>query len=395
MPAIRRPLIGRLAAALVALPCLALSAQSASPCAGKPLCADNREFVAVLTDVRLSRVGTSDRVVTATLRITNLTTQPLILGYVDQSAVSIDDRGNRYGAYGDDAVRGLGIIRASTFDPKFALAGNETADARIEMRWRPESRGAIYGSVFDMELALRRIDPVTAQQYRVGREYSLAFRGITEGSRNGQIAAAAAAAAGPTAAPASATPPSGPAADPCLGKSRCFATPGFVAEVVNARDSREGTYRDHVVRITVKVHNTSPARLILGYKSGSSVVIDNLGNRFYWGRAGTYDLSASGIGTVTGQKADPGFALDPGESRSATFTLVRFRPGNTATGTAFSWDVVLTQLEPLSGGQIRSVRDFALSFPDLAPNASDAARGAASDAGKSLINDVLKRVRKP
>ena len=91
---------------------------------------------------------------------------------------------------------------------------------------------------------------------------------------------------------------------------------------------------------------------------------DNLGNRYYWGHAGTHDMSASGIGIVEGSKADPQFVLQSGESREASFGLVRYNSGRAELGTTFSYDVVIDQLELLNGGQIRSLRSYTIGYHD-------------------------------
>lgn len=104
--------------------------------------------------------------------------------------------------------------------------------------------------------------------------------------------------------------------------------------------------------------------------------------------------------------ADPQFALQPGESRP--FTLGFSRTGKPNGATAFSADIVLAQLEILPGNQIRTVREHAVSFPQLAigslaapaalpaPSAGDgAAIGAAdpADAIKALrdLRDLFKK----
>ncbi|MFI5242110.1 MAG: hypothetical protein ACHQRL_03800, partial [Gemmatimonadales bacterium] len=101
------------------------------------------------------------------------------------------------------------------------------------------------------------------------------------------------------------------------------------------------------------------------YHAGSNSITDNGGQRYYWGHAGTHDMSASGSGIVESNKADPQFILQPGESREASFQLVRFNVGNSQIGTGYTYDVVIDQLEPLPGGQIRSLRSYSIEFPNL------------------------------
>ena len=134
---------------------------------------------------------------------------------------------------------------------------------------------------------------------------------------------------------------------------------------VESQGSRVGNRKDHVLSITIKFRNVSAQPIILGYHTGSSTVTDNLGNRYYWGRAGTHDGSSSGIGIVEGSKADPQFVLRPGEAREARSGLIRYNTGNQEIGTTFSHDLVIDQLELLNGGQIRSLRNYSIGFHDL------------------------------
>src|SRR5690606_18078632 len=117
----------------------------------------------------------------------------------------------------------------------------------------------------------------------------------------------------------------------------------FLAEVANLTASHRGNFKDHVLRFNVRIRNVSDSVLILGYKGASATVADEYGNSYYWGRSGAYDRSAQGIGTVTSREADAQFVLRPGDARMATFELVRYRPGRTAIGTTFTYDLTLVE----------------------------------------------------
>ena len=66
--------------------------------------------------------------------------------------------------------------------------------------------------------------------------------------------------------------------------------------------------------MTLKFRNLTAQPIILAYHTGSQLGHGQPRQRYYWGRAGTHDMSASGIGIVEGSKADPQFMLQPGES---------------------------------------------------------------------------------
>jgi hypothetical protein len=329
------------------------TAQGAA-CASKSTCEEVSSFVATVTDFRTSVSGRY-RIVSATVRFQNKLNRPLILGYVPKSGIATDDRGNRYEIGGASGVRGIGLISSGALDVKFALQPGESSDARFEFGWEPGRE--IYGSAFQIEMAIREIDPVAAHQYTLGKEHALRFTGFGT--------APAVASTPSTPAPATAAATIVPVSDPCAGAPRCYGAGPFVAEVTRFDGSRAGNRADHALRITLKFRNLTAQPIILAYHTGSSTVTDNLGNRYYWGHAGTHDMSASGIGIVEGSRADPQFVLQPGESREATFGLIRYNSGRAELGTTFTYDVVIDQLELLNGGQIRSLRSYSIGYHDL------------------------------
>jgi hypothetical protein len=119
--------------------------------------------------------------------------------------------------------------------------------------------------------------------------------------------------------------------------------------------------------------------------------VDNNGNRYTFGRPGTYDGSVKGMGLVTGRSADPQFVLSPGESRTANFSMIRYNSGTTGLGTSWSYEAAIVQLEVLPGNQVRSARQYSLSFKDISaatppPNPAGVVNG---------LIDVLTKKKKP
>jgi hypothetical protein len=401
---------GALLTAALFAPAGALTAQNTDPCTGQSHCAAVTSFVATVTDFRNSTSGRT-RIITATVRFLNRTEHPLILGYVQNSGIATDDQGNRYVVYGSNSVRGIGEVTSSRFDPKFTLQPGEASDARFELVWSP-SRNEIFGTRFELELAVREIDPLAGNQYRLGREHALRFTGFSDATiaeAAGEFAAPAGGGVattpqGATSAPAAtqaalATDAANGGAGACGATPHCYDASAFTAQVVRFTGSRLGNNTgDHMIDVVVRVRNVSAQPIVLAYKATSGSIIDNLGNRYYWGRAGTHDNSATGIGVVTGRSADPQFAIAPGESRDATFRLRRYGTGRNALGTAFAYSLALEQLEVLPGNQIRSLREYSVSFDELAEGSSAAASPAVDDAvgklGQKLI-DKLRGKKKP
>ncbi|MGC4051778.1 MAG: hypothetical protein QM757_20730 [Paludibaculum sp.] len=375
---------------------LPAAAQTGPLCGGRNACAEVTPFLATINDFRTSTSGRY-KVLTTSIRFQNKTNRPLILGYVSGSGVAIDDQGNRYGA---STIRGIGEISGRNADSKFVLQPGEASDGRFELIWEP-TRGVVFGLSFELELTVREIVPLPGNQIRLGTEHALHFKALTNNtSFNGQgqaappmgqppaVAPAPAGVPQPAAPPAVAAPPA-PVADACAGLQRCYNAGPFIAEVKSVIPSNESRY--HVVRLNVRIRNVSGEPIILGYKAGTSSVIDNLGQRYYWGRAGTYDTSVTGIGIVQGNKADPQFVLNPGQSRDATFRLFRNQAPNGGVGNAYNFDVALEQLAVLQSQQIQTVREYSLNFPNL-PLAGMGAAPAQSvgDATKAL-KDIFKK----
>ncbi|MGH7635012.1 MAG: hypothetical protein ACRENC_14850, partial [Gemmatimonadaceae bacterium] len=172
------------------------AAAQGTACMGKGSCAEVSSFVANVTDFRTSVSGRY-RVVTTTIRFQNKLNRPLILGYVPKSGVATDDRGNRYMVSNDANVRGIGVITNGNLDVKFILQPGESSDARFEFGWTPNHE--IFGTSYEVELAIREIDPVSATQYTLGKEHAIRFTGF--GTQPTSVASAGGAIA-PAPAPA-------------------------------------------------------------------------------------------------------------------------------------------------------------------------------------------------
>lgn len=334
--------------ALVAvLMAFALPARAAG-CQGVTLCQDAGAFTVQLADVRVSTAGRF-RVVSTTLRIVNRRETPLVLGYVVGSGIVTDDQGHRYEVVVNTptGVRGIGLIHPSTFDPKFVLQPGEGGDVRFEFLWQPGRQ--IMGTVFDMGLSLREIEPLPGRQLKLGREHLVRFDSLKDRSM------AVATAPGTTGDSAS----SG-----CASDARCNDAGPFTADVQQVTTSTVSTW--HLVRFALRLRNTSNSPLVLAYLASSGSMTDELGNRYVLDHrvAGR----VAGIGITDRVQADPQFVLRPGEARTVNVEYGR-RVGRTQIGTSFSPDLVLQQLEILPSRQIRPARDFSLSFRELTPGA--------------------------
>jgi hypothetical protein len=365
-----------LAACLVFFAGLTYAAPKGCP-ASAAACVETGSFTATVTNFRASTQG-RNRVVTATVRFDNRTGKPLALGYVRDSGIALDDLGNRYAVAGANAVRAIGEVAGTTFDPKFVLQPGEGRDARFELTWEPGKEPV--GATFELDLAVREIALVTADQYRLGQEHVVHFASLAQASAKPAAPAVADAAA--PAVPAVAK-------DPCEGSPRCYSAGTFIAEVmqVSASAMTAGA-RHQSVALNIRFRNVSQQPIILAYRSGSSAGLDNFGHGFTWGRPGTHDTSVKGIGLLTGRAVDTQFALTPGQSRSATFNIIRFN-AKPPIGNAWNYDVVIDEVEVLPGQVVRSARQNSLSFASLTAGTFRGGATAQAPEAADVANKVL------
>lgn len=390
-PGLELPQSARAAAPEPAAPAAPAPAQPLNPpvCGGQPGCAEVNPFAATIIDFRVTPIG-RDRLLTASVRFQNKNRQPLILGFVADAGVALDDQGNRYLVAGESSVRGIGLIVRNTIDPKFVLQPGESSDARFELLWRPPTGREVFGTSFTLDLALREIEPLPANQFRLGREHAIRFAGLGGAAQPvNTISQQPAPVPAPAAAPA-------PPPDACAGKPGCYSAGPFVAEVLSLSGSQAAPGAHHVLRLNVRFRNVTGQPIILAYKGGTSSATDNFGNPYYWGRAGTYDTSVQGIGIIGGRSIDPSFTLQPGESRSATFSLIRYNPPrNSILGTGFTYDVVIGQVELMTNGQqVRVAREYSLNFQNLASRSAPAAAPNAAPSAAPTAQSVSEAARK-
>jgi hypothetical protein len=384
--------------ALLALVAVTAPAHAAG-CEGGTLCQDAGAFTAELADVRTSTAGRF-KVVSTTLRIVNRGSKPLVLGYVVGSGVVTDDQGNRYEIAATTAtgVRGIGLIQASTFDPKFVVQPGEGGDARFEFLWQPGRQVA--GTEFEMSLSLREIESLPGNQLRLGREHLVRFDGLRDRAKSmpagGSAATAAAAAGSAVTSTGGAAAARAGAVPGCGADAHCSDAGPFTATVQQVSTSTVSPW--HLVRFTLKLRNTSDAPIVLAYLASTGSMTDELGNRYVLDHR--VPGRVAGIGVTDRVQADPQFVLRPGEARTISVEYGR-RVGRTQIGTSFSPDLVLQELEILPSRQIRPARDFSLGFRELGTGIAASVVGGAGDRVSEAqeatrkITEGLRQLMKP
>jgi hypothetical protein len=168
------PVAGALCAAL------ALAGQlagQAAGCAGEPGCIEVPSFIATVTGFRPSLQGSAPTVA-LTLQFRNKSPRPLVVGYLENTGVATDDRGNRYTIASGD-VGGIGVVSNNSFDPRFVLQPGEAAE--VNLQFVSAGSGGSAGTSWNIEIGIREIDKLSEKQYRLGKTHLLQFRGYRGG----------------------------------------------------------------------------------------------------------------------------------------------------------------------------------------------------------------------
>ncbi len=389
-------------------------APAPSVCGGDASCTEVNGFAMSVVEFRTSLQG-AWKVVTTTLRFRNKLGRPLVLGYVVGSGGATDDRGNRY-IVKDGDVRGIGLISHQP-DAKFVISPGQTGDARFTLVWGGQG---LFGNTFDLDLTVREIVPVGNGQNTLGPEFPLQIVGLVDGARAGAPTVAQAAGTAPAGpapqAPADSQPPPTGTAPAQGGSASPFGAPAIPGvpgtattaggahcapgsscqdagpfSVTLAQSAAAVSGKNRVVRFSIRVKNQTAQPLALAYKAGTNAAVDELGNAYTWGRPGTHDGSAQGIGTIEGARIDPQFQLAPGASREAQLVLTAFDAGPKPAGRTYTLNTVLVELRGMPNGQQwQKVREYAIHLPGAGTAATPAVSQNPANDGIQKASDLLK-----
>ncbi len=159
----------------------------------------------------------------------------------------------------------------------------------------------------------------------------------------------------------------------------CFDAGPFQAAVTQMTMSQQGAW--HVIRMNMQFHNATNQPLIIAYREGSMVMVDNNGNTY--GPAGGNPGELQGMGVDRGSATDSGFQLAPGQTGNAMFTVARIRGNDSAIGTGFTYNLTIDELQTQNGAQAAVVRQYNMNFPTLAPSTVAASAPSNGFFGKS------------
>jgi hypothetical protein len=155
-------------------------AGGSDPCAGNHRCRSAGPFIAEISQATTS-TARNQHLVRIGLKLRNVSDQQLILGYVTNSGVMVDNYGHRYVVdwRSNNNVQGIGQVSRSKADPQFVLNPGETRN--VVLQYSRYIGKSTIGTVFAPDLALRQLEILPSQQIREVREYSLSFADVTAG----------------------------------------------------------------------------------------------------------------------------------------------------------------------------------------------------------------------
>jgi len=160
-----------------------------------------------------------------------------------------------------------------------------------------------------------------------------------------------------------ALPLSAQANPPCSSGKPCYNAGPFTAEIVNLVTSRTPSYGGNTVslRFYMQLQNLTAQSIVIGYRSASSVLIDNEANRYR-----SDDSGVKGIGLTSEYKLDPQLVLQPGEARTLTFESQSTFTDKQIFGTIYNYDLTFDQLEITPSQQARKLREYNMNFANVA-----------------------------
>jgi hypothetical protein len=163
----------------------------------------------------------------------------------------------------------------------------------------------------------------------------------------------------------------------------CFDAGPFQANVSQMTMSQQGYW--HIIRMNVQFRNSSNQPLIIAYREGSMVMIDNNGSSYQG--AGGNPGELQGMGIDRGNQTDAQFVLAPGQTGSAMFSVARARGNDSPIGTGFTYNLTIDELQAQNGAMAIPVRQYNLNFPSLTPNTVSATMpsGAAGVPANSYV----------
>ena len=185
---------------------------------------------------------------------------------------------------------------------------------------------------------------------------------------------------------------------------------GSVNAVVQAIRASRAKNDRVTVTTTLTLTNTGKTPIALNYNSGSLNVVDNVGYKYIFdNRHATEEHGGvRGIPIFYNGRGDSTSIIDPGASRTVTFTTTRNAKAGESIGGNFDINASFSQLENLGEGRIRKVRDYSVAFVGIPLNSQgkstaslaqpvgdqvlDTATNKATEAVGNKVNSLLNKL---
>ena len=166
---------------------------------------------------------------------------------------------------------------------------------------------------------------------------------------------------------------------------------GSVNAVIQAIRASKSKSNKVTVTTTLTLKNTGNTPISLNYIWRSLNVVDNVGykyeSNFYSG-----DGSVSGIPVFSSGKGDTTAVIDPGASRTVTFTSSRNAKSGESIGGSFDINASFSQIENLGEGRIRKVRDYSVAFVGIPLNTQgQSAASLAQPVGGQVLDTATNK----
>jgi hypothetical protein len=166
-----------------ATPVAGVTVAQPDACGGKPRCYNAGPFVAEITGLSSSSLPYTVPldVLQARVRFRNLTDRPLTLGYAADSALIIDNFGNRYSSVtpsAGDGAKGIGIVSPNQADPQFVLGPGASGDVMFSLSRRRAQNDRV-GANLNLDLTIAQLEVLDSRQVRTLRDYAVGVPNLT------------------------------------------------------------------------------------------------------------------------------------------------------------------------------------------------------------------------
>lgn len=151
--------------------------------------------------------------------------------------------------------------------------------------------------------------------------------------------------------------------------------------------------QDGNVTVALTLRNSGQLPIALNYRTGTFRLIDEAGHEY-----NSLQKAASGIPTANSSHADSTAIMNPGTSRTVTFSAFRVPSAGQPPGRLFDINATFIQIEDRGRGQISKVRDYQVAFTNAPASgggfSTDRTGHPSSPVADRVINGILNRIIK-